>query len=612
MIQGCATGEQHYTIKVLDLVLICVGHHDYEVAQITFNLWFRLSEILYHKNTEELTRVFTPHIERLIGSLCKHCQMEPDHLGLVEEGGGGEEFADFRARVSELIKDVVFVVGSSYCFRQMFSALIGGPGPQGQPTPTPTWDSTEAALFIMQAVAKNVLPEENEVVPKVVEAILNIPENTHIAVRHTSVLLLGELCDWIESHPQSLEPVLNFLLSCLSQRGLANAAAGALQSICTACPLHMASHFQGLLQIARALETLTISNEAAIGLLKGISVILARMPHNEIAPAMIELCWFQARPICSLMETRGPVDRGSKNDPVVWLDRLAAIFRHVNVKIENPNEPHPCQSVITEMWPVLSNVCDIYQEDPRLMERCCRCLRFAVRCIGRHSVHILEPLVKQIIQLYSRHYHSCFLYLGSILVDEYASDAKCEAGLLGMLEAFIPPTFTVLQQEGGLRNHPDTVDDLFRLCARFLQRAPVVFLQSAALGSIVDCALMASSLDHRDANTSVMKFFFDLVHSGRMHENRPDFDIRRQLVQAIVKEKGQTLVTSLLHASVYSLSSYMLGEVADVMLELALLDRESNSKWLEEAIRSMPTQNSGGSTTATPDQLLDFHNTVAR
>lgn len=41
-------------------------------------------------------------------------------------------------------------------------------------------------------------------VPKVVEAILNMPQNTHVAVRYTSVLLLGELCEWIEKHPESL------------------------------------------------------------------------------------------------------------------------------------------------------------------------------------------------------------------------------------------------------------------------------------------------------------------------------------------------------------------------------------------------------------------------
>lgn len=131
--------------------------------------------------------------------------------GLLEEG---EDFLDFRHKVSELIKDVIFIIGSASCFRQMFIDLQ---------SPAVTWDASEAALFVMQAVAKNILPydfyflfvcyevilflfcsDENEVVPKVVEAILNMPPNTHIAVLHTSILLLGELCEWIDLHPQSL------------------------------------------------------------------------------------------------------------------------------------------------------------------------------------------------------------------------------------------------------------------------------------------------------------------------------------------------------------------------------------------------------------------------
>jgi transportin-3 len=61
-------------------------------------------------------------------------------------------------RVFELIKDVVFVVGSSHCFRQMFSILTGGQGTPGQTVTIPTWDLIEATLFVMQAVAKNILP----------------------------------------------------------------------------------------------------------------------------------------------------------------------------------------------------------------------------------------------------------------------------------------------------------------------------------------------------------------------------------------------------------------------------------------------------------------------
>lgn len=81
IVLNSSSGQMYYAIKVLDLVLMCVGHHDYEVAEITFNLWYVLSEELYQKNTKELTEMFKPYIERLITALCRHCQMEPDCEG---------------------------------------------------------------------------------------------------------------------------------------------------------------------------------------------------------------------------------------------------------------------------------------------------------------------------------------------------------------------------------------------------------------------------------------------------------------------------------------------------------------------------------------------------
>lgn len=79
-----------------------------------------------------------------------------------------------------------------------------------------------------------------------------------------------------------------------------------------------------------------------------------------------------------------------------------------------------------------------------------------------------------------------------------------------------------------------------------------------------------------------------------------------------MQEKGQTLVIKLLHASVFDLSSYMQSDVADVIIELTRNDADLMSKWLEEAIKTMPSQNAGGAPTATPDQLLEFHSTVTR
>lgn len=58
----------------------------FQVAEITFNMWFQLSEELYQRDYQPLTDSFKPHIERLVGALARHCQCEPDHTNLPDEG----------------------------------------------------------------------------------------------------------------------------------------------------------------------------------------------------------------------------------------------------------------------------------------------------------------------------------------------------------------------------------------------------------------------------------------------------------------------------------------------------------------------------------------------
>ncbi len=139
----------HFALGILDSVLLCCGNPDYEIPDITFNLWYRLAEEVYHRNDNDVTAVFKPYVERLIVALAKHCQMEPDSDGILEEG---EDFTEFRLRVLELVKDVVFIVGSEAVFKHMFQSLASGSPEQ--------WEVTEASLFIMSAVARYTIEKE--------------------------------------------------------------------------------------------------------------------------------------------------------------------------------------------------------------------------------------------------------------------------------------------------------------------------------------------------------------------------------------------------------------------------------------------------------------------
>jgi transportin-3 len=57
-------------------------------------------------------------------------------------------------------------------------------------------------------------------------------------------------------------------------------------------------------------------------------------------------------------------------------------------------------------------------------------------------------------------------------------------------------------------------------------------------------------------------------------QDQDDFEVRNTLVKGIVRDNGQALVNNLIHACVFCLHSYMLSDVADVIMELMLYDRE--------------------------------------
>ncbi|XP_007469763.1 PREDICTED: transportin-3 isoform X2 [Lipotes vexillifer] len=527
----CTPGQGLGDLRTLELLLICAGHPQYEVVEISFNFWYRLGEHLYKTNDEVIHGIFKAYIQRLLHALARHCQLEPDHEGVPEET---DDFGEFRMRVSDLVKDLIFLIGSMECFAQLYSTLKEG---------NPPWEVTEAVLFIMAAIAKSVDPENNPTLVEVLEGVVRLPETVHTAVRYTSIELVGEMSEVVDRNPQFL----------------------------------------------------------------GTALVLARLPLDKITECLSELCSVQVMALKKLLSQEP--SNGISSDPTVFLDRLAVIFRHTNPIVEN-GQSHPCQKVIQEIWPVLSETLNKHRADNRIVERCCRCLRFAVRCVGKGSAALLQPLVTQMVNVYHVHQHSCFLYLGSILVDEYGMEEGCRQGLLDMLQALCMPTFQLLEQQNGLQNHPDTVDDLFRLATRFIQRSPVTLLRSQVVIPILQWAIASTTLDHRDANCSVMRFLRDLIHTGVANDHEEDFELRKELIGQVMNQLGQQLVSQLLHTCCFCLPPYTLPDVAEVLWEIMQVDRPTFCRWLENSLKGLPKETTVGAVTVTHKQLTDFHKQV--
>lgn len=84
MINSSTPGNPHYSIRSLDSLISCAAHFDFELTQITFNVWYKLSEDLYQKNNDDITKLFEHYVERLIEAVYKHCQLDADHEGLID------------------------------------------------------------------------------------------------------------------------------------------------------------------------------------------------------------------------------------------------------------------------------------------------------------------------------------------------------------------------------------------------------------------------------------------------------------------------------------------------------------------------------------------------
>ncbi len=154
------------------------------------------------------------------------------------------------------------------------------------------------------------------------------------------------------------------------------------------------------------------------------------------------------------------------------------------------------------------------------------------------------------VRLYNSHHHSCFFYLASILVDEYGSENDCIGGLISMLDAMLSRAFQLLQ-EPQLHKVSATIRSFFPNWSipHGVERLVVMW---------------------NDWITWKLKIF-------HLSQEKLPFELRDRLLSTVLRLKGQVLISTLITASIFSLSTCSLPNVADVLLEIMLVDRQVSS-----------------------------------
>ena len=705
--EACKSVLMSVVLRILEFVQ---SHYDVDVAETSFNFFHKFSDSIYSliyknnapfgsgqapphhytdapskisvmtsnsssilSNSEVKARVqeFGLHVtESLIKGLRKYSQLEPDEESVLPTES---EFRDFRGRVRELLRDVVFMIGAGSLVSHLTIQFM---------TPGNCWEEVEADLFFVSCLVHELLDRDgislhDEIIIRVIENVMNatvvrdpagrvasLKQGLHGQILATCCDIFADLAMWLKLKTFFLRDVLCFLFHVIVSSkkipDLMIAATGALEPIIESCfapveesldrripdPNLAAEDLLGsddspaLISICSELDSLS-NEDAAHHLLQSAANLVSSLGSNVGSVPPDQIRSRQEELMCKLLHPhllRLQSHLTASADPTQDLDRITALFRPLRlVPLTIPTSVNlPLDHKIqNEVWPLIESVLRMFStKSDRIIERACRTLRYILRSV--RPVLLIVPVAVVIGTLFNETSarHSCFLYVLSILVDEFVPSSqttgsaatssisaedgeKIADGMLDLLQAVSNTTFQFFTGTR-IRDHPDTIDDFFRLCARYIQKRPEKFAASQILLysqiskiNVLELALLSLDIDQREANHSVTRFlteFFESLQdknsqlptcppttpspfsqsssgvgssSSPMSSPANDVTCMEKARRLVVSEYAARLTDRVLGSCLFSLPSYFLPDFADVVFALMQLDREKAFEWFK-------------------------------
>lgn len=629
----------HKNFKLVELLLKCLEHYDFEVVEVTFGFWWRFVDEIQNSSNNSKNPQFEDAINKLIMALIKLCQCDPDLETVITTE---LELDGFRCRTKDLIKHALFLTdGSDFIAKNNIMNLLN-------PDLRTPWEKVEAILFLMSCTIDNLEDKENSIKRELLiimlssqtftSNIMELLENkrelvlkigcasgeVHPQIISTTSKILGQLQEYFQRDPTFLELSIKYLLSAISNPAyrtqLARESASSLAKIIQANASRHLTNSPGLVAIltdlCANLDHLG-DEEAARESLRCCAAISQSIVDSSIRDQF--LCQIIRPNLAALLNTLNiQPSVGMKYDeelPSKYLDRLANLFRELDLPHTDIGNlcPNLISLIETELWPTLLKTLQKYaSENGYAIERSCRTIRYILRSVK--PIWMAPRVAETMVDLYRSYpQNSSPLYVASILVDEFVNRSpEMKTVLFKMLDAFCALTFTLLNMEGtsaqsllSMKNYPETIDDMMRLFNRFIEKCPEEFVACQAIQSIIDLSISSIRLDHREANQTLVKFLVHFIELGL-----PDKSLA-QIRDAVTSHLGARLVDAVIKACLFDLPTHFITDEADILYLLLQYDRNLFISWIEATVSTLPSTNIQGIVSVTNEQFEDFKKTMS-
>jgi len=634
--------EELNQITLVELVLVCSGIPDREIANITLHFWYNfvawLEDLEPYRYRQTRIDHYTPQIIRLL-SICTTLLCYPTDIDTLTADRVDDVQRD-RYYVSETVEDCCRLLGGDAVLRKIGDHLreecnrvASLPSQEQQLN---DWHGIEACLFAIKSLSRYIPNDENVVMPYVMNLIPQLPPAVPL-LRCTANLTVGKYASWLGMHPNYLQPLLPYLAQGLSIEQCASASAIAIKELCEQCNEQLMlgdsvlELYGGIVasqqsQMAgangagtggAATPTLALCDELEVleGACKAVSRQLqdaaAKGTSSDVTSVylnrLIQPIGLRLTALAAPESTCGP------KQVIAELERLTVIVRFLvipgqgsgggdNSATSGPG-PSFILDLMRESWPLLDAISQKHQRDYYVAEKLCRLHKHALRGAGTVAyTSMLEPLLTQLTRNFAQSHLSPYLYAASICISEYGTDPAQVQRLFGMVSEMSNTVFSMLRTMDDFTSHPDIVEEFFFLAGRMMCKCPEPLVLSPLLVGLLQCAAVGMQLQHRDANRGTLNFLENTVSygvsvvksakaGGSSSTGYSDNSCKEALERAIVSD-GQPIVNNLAKALLGDLPAYRLdygnGSIAGVLHRLNDLCPELLLQWINPALTLVP------------------------
>ncbi|ODQ81426.1 hypothetical protein BABINDRAFT_159722 [Babjeviella inositovora NRRL Y-12698] len=612
-----AANPTHFAPLVALILACCAPAQDVDTVKVTFYFWYTLKQLLTVLKFAPARTVFTPVYTQLIHYIIAHLRY-PENvddaeanacaLDLFDDKEEEDKFKDFRYEMGDVLKDCCVVVGATNALQipyQQITEILA--------SSSASWQSIEAPLFSMRAMAKEIPLKENKILPAIMNLLVQLPE--HFKIRYATTLVLGRYTQWTAKHPEFLEPQLNYIIAGFGDgnKEVMTAASHALMYFCQDCSSLLVSFIEQLYTFYTNVQSQDNGLDLAsvYEIVDGVAHILKVQPLASVYDYTRMFVQPTVDKLEALLTDSRGVDTVSTEiadqleSLAIFFDVLRPSAKDYDLLMSN-NEIYPVAKLFGELWPLITRILAKYGHVMRVSERCLKVVKNALVNYNLMLQEVLPAVLGALVLGFAQTKFGCYLWVSGVVVREFAddgyddttarSDERMKTAIYEFAATQIAQFFSFFTSDvASPLDIPDIIDDFYRMMNDLLMFYPFKLIANQELvKSSIDASVYAlSHLQSYDPITHILHYLIDLVAWGfkhppvSMHETNP-VEIQ-QAVQEMVAREGAQIVSVLINGLVYKFPRDSHPDTSELLVKMFTLPNihanpDTVIQWIDQAL----------------------------